>query len=175
MDSKYYYMWSHERGLFKGERNSESNGWNDSSGCTEVKNIYKVLTFVNIDGQVHVRSGHLPDEPFVPLDRETCKVAENYQPFTSEDNLLNWTSDSEQSAIGSAEKGYRYLRGAQMHYRDNELWIMASYKESTWDSPIKQYVVEVYKREGRCFRRTQEIPLFKEDGTTRFQGAKRRH
>ena len=175
MDSQHYFMWSAERGLFKGERKAESNYWDDSAGCTEVKNTYKTLTFVDIDGTIHVRSGHLPGEPFVPLDRETCKVAENYEPWTSEGDLLNWTSDSEQSAVGSAERGYRYLRGAQMHYLDGELWVMASYKESTWDSPIKQCVVEVWKRENRHFKRAREIPLFKEDGTTRFQGAKRRH
>ena len=61
-----------------------------------------------------------------------------------------------------------------MHYRNDELWVMAVYKENSWTSSVKQYVVEVYKRTGRHFKRIQEIPLFKENGTDAFKGAKRR-
>ena len=61
-----------------------------------------------------------------------------------------------------------------MHYHDNELWIVAAYHESNYDSAIKRYVVEVWTREGNHFTRTEEIPLTKEDGSTAFQGAKRR-
>ena len=136
MDSKYYYMWSVDRGLFKGKI-GDNNFWQESTGCTEVKNTYKAVTFVNIDGKVHLRSGHLPDEPFVELDVETCKVKEGYEPFTSQDNLLSWTSDTEQSTIGDEQQGFRYLRGAQMHYLNGELWIMATYRAGTWDSEVK--------------------------------------
>lgn len=61
-----------------------------------------------------------------------------------------------------------------MHYHDGELWIVAPYYESNYESSIKRLVVEVWKKEGRHFTRTQEIPLTKEDGVTSFQGAKRR-
>jgi hypothetical protein len=80
--------------MFKGNM-GDNFTWAESSGATDVKSVYKNLTFVNIEGKIHIRSGHLPEEPFVALDSETCKVQENYEPWTSEDNLLNWTSDSE--------------------------------------------------------------------------------
>ena len=54
-----------------------------------------------------------------------------------------------------------------MHYLDNELWIVVPYfKRNTWYSSgaLMRIIVEVYKREGRNFTRTQEIPLLKEDG-----------
>ena len=81
-------------------------------------------------------------------------MKEGYEPFTSTDDLLKWTSDTEDSTIGDSEKGFRYLRATQMHYRDDELWVMAVYKESSWTSSVKQYVIEVYEREGRNFKRT---------------------
>ena len=61
-----------------------------------------------------------------------------------------------------------------MHYLNGELWIVAPYYESNYESAIKRYVVEVWKREGRHFTRVQEIPLYKEDGSTNFQGSKDR-
>ena len=116
----------------------------------------------------------MADEPFVLLDRDTCKVKEGYEPWTSEGNLLNWSKTDEQSTEGDSDKGFRYLRATQMHYHDDELWIVAPYYEGAYESSIKRLVVEVYSKEGRHFTRTQEIPLTKEDGVTAFQGAKRR-
>ena len=60
-----------------------------------MKDIFKEVTFVTIEGKIHIRSAHLPIEPFVELDPETCEVKENYEPWTSEDNLLNWSSADE--------------------------------------------------------------------------------
>ena len=148
--------------------------WSDSTGNQEVKEEYKEVTWVNIDGKMHLRSGHLPDQPFVELDVETCKVKEDYEPWTSEGNLLNWTDDSVQSTIGDDEGGYRYLRSAQMHYLNDELWVIVTYNTKEYQSRVKRLVIEVYKRKGRHFTRTQEIPLFKEDGSTPFLGAKDR-
>lgn len=49
-DDKYYYMFSHNRGLFKGLARDSDLYWEESSGCTEVASTYKNLTFVRIDG-----------------------------------------------------------------------------------------------------------------------------
>ena len=68
----WYFMWSKDRGLFKGERKAENNYWEDSDGNKDVKDSYKQVTFVTIDGKVHIRSGHLPDQPFVALDYDKC-------------------------------------------------------------------------------------------------------
>lgn len=86
----WYFMWSKERGIFKGERKADTNYWEDSNGNYECRREYNQVTFVRIDGKVHIRSSHLPDQPFVELDYESCAVKENYQPWTSQDNLLNW-------------------------------------------------------------------------------------
>ena len=63
-----------------------------------------------------------------------------------------------------------------MHYLNNELWIIVPYHDTCdWGTgSVKRYVIEVYRRNNRHFTRVQEIPLFKEDGTTPFLGAKRR-
>ncbi len=122
---------------------------------------------------MHIRSGHLPNEPFVELDPETCMVKENYEPYTSEDNLLNWTSE-ESSNFGDEEGGYRYLRPTQMHYLNKELWIIVPYYAKEYTSSIKRLVIEVWELEGRHFTRKQQIPLFKEDGKTPFVGSKSR-
>ena len=53
---------------------------------------YSEVTFVTIDGKIHIRSGHLPNEPFVELDKATHKVKEGFEPWTSTDNLLSWTA-----------------------------------------------------------------------------------
>ena len=126
------------------------------------------MTWVRINGKVHLRSEHLPDQPFVELDVETCKVKEGYEPWTSEGNLLNWTKTDVASTEGDEENGFRYLRATQMHFLNNELWIMVPYYESDYNSAIKRLVVEVWKLKGRHFTRTQEIPLFKENGTSSF-------
>lgn len=110
----------------------------------------------------------------MPIDKDSCKIKEDYEPWTSEGNLLNFTKTDEESKEGSEEGGYRYLRGTRMHYLNGELWIVVPYYESNYESAIKRYVVEVWKREGRHFTRVQEIPLFKEDGSTNFQGSKNR-
>jgi len=160
-------MWSHERGLYKGNRNNDTHYWDESSGNADVRSIYKQVTFVRIDEKVYLRSGHLPDQPFVPLDYEKCAVSEEeFTPWTSEDNLLNWQSIDSPSMIGDDEGGYRWLRATQMHYLNNELWIIVPYLDTKdWSSgSIKRYVIEAYKREGHHFTRTQEIPLYKEDG-----------
>jgi hypothetical protein len=96
--------------MFKGLMTGDDWEWEKSHGTAEVKGVYKEVTFVLIDGKMHIRSSHLPNEPFVELDPDTCKVKEGYEPWTSEGNLLNWTSDTEQSTIGDEENGYRYLR-----------------------------------------------------------------
>lgn len=132
------------------------------------------MTFVLIDGKMHIRSGHLEDHPFVELDPETCKVKDNFTPWTSQDDLLKWSKTDVQSTIGDSDTGFRYLRPTQMHYHDGELWIVAPYYTDAFDSPIKRLVVEVYQREGRHFTRILEIPLHKEDGITTFKGSKQR-
>ena len=109
-DATHYYMFSVQRGLFKGEMRTSDWYWDESKGATDVKNTYTDVTFVVIDGQVHMRSSHLPDEPFAPIDKQTCKVREEYTPFTSEGNLLSFTKTDEGSTEGSPENGYRYLR-----------------------------------------------------------------
>ena len=129
---------------------------------------------MTIDGKIHIRTGTEPNEPFVELNVETCRVKEDFQKWTSDDNLLNWADTGAVAVEGDDEKGYRYLRGSQMHYLDNELWIGVPYYESDYNSSIKGLVMEVWTREGRHFSRTQEIPLYKEDGKTTFKGAKRR-
>ena len=120
-------MWSKERGMFKGVMRASDQYWEESKGDTSVKSIYKQVTFVRIDGKVYLRSGHLEDQPFVELDVETCKVKEGFIPWTSEDNLLNWSKTEVQSTIGDNDSGFRYLRPTQMHYNDSELWIVAPY------------------------------------------------
>jgi hypothetical protein len=85
------------------------------------------VTFVRIDGKIYLRSGHLEDQPFVELDVETCKVKEGFTPWTSGDNLLNWSKTDVQSIIGDSDGGFRYLRPTQMHYHEGELWIVAPY------------------------------------------------
>jgi len=128
-DDKYYYMWSPENKLYRGEIggvDASSNTWIEKDGNNSAN--YKSVTFVLIDGKVHIRSGHLPEEPFVELDSDKCAVKESYTPFTSEGNLLNWTKDGENSTDGDDNRGYRYLRATQMHYKNNELWVMAVYK-----------------------------------------------
>ena len=176
MDDNYYYMWSHNRGLYKGKIEQENLHWNESKGSQDTQNDHKEceLTFVTIDGKIHIRTGSQPDEPFVELDVETCKVKEGFQKWTSDDNLLNWANKEAAAPEGDDEKGYRYLRSSQMHYLDDELWIGVPYHESDYESSIKGLVMEVWTRNERHFSRSQEIPLYKEDGTTRFQGAKRR-
>ena len=108
-DDKFYYSFSRDRGLFKGAMDPETWHWAESHGCREVDE-YGELTFVLIDGTVHVRSSHMPDQPFAELDPETCKVKENFDPWTSEGNLLNFASKEEESKEGDREKGFRYLR-----------------------------------------------------------------
>jgi len=90
-----------------------------------------------------MRSSHLPDQPFVPIDKETCKVKEEYEPWTSEGNLLNWTNLEENKAEdgGDDEFGKRTLRATLMHYLDNELWIVAPYYKN---DQVKRMAVEVY-------------------------------
>jgi len=44
----------------------------DCTGCAETQSIYKEVTWVVIDDKVHIRSAHLPDQPFVELDVDTC-------------------------------------------------------------------------------------------------------
>ena len=95
--------------MFKGVMRSSDQYWEESKGDTSVKNIYKQVTFVRIDGKVYLRSGHLEDQPFVELDVETCKVKEGFTPWTSEDNLLNWSKTDVQSTIGDSDGGFRYL------------------------------------------------------------------
>ena len=103
-------MWSETRGIFKGKMTEETYYWEDATGCETVKDEYKEVTWVNINDQIYLRSSHLPNEPFLPLDREACKIKENYESFTSEDNRLNWSSCTENSSIYDAARGYRYLR-----------------------------------------------------------------
>jgi len=146
----------------------------ECTGSAETQSIYSEVTWVVIDNKVHIRSAHLPDQPFVELDVDTCKVMEDYEPWTSEDNLLNWTDNTTQSTVGNDEDGYRYFRGAQMHYLNDELWVIVPYFAKEYTSSLKRLVIEVYKREGRHFTRTNEILLKKEDGVTPFKGAKRR-
>ena len=150
--------------------------WEDSTGNTSVKSTYNQLTWVRIDGKIYMRSGHLEDQPFVELDTESCKAKEDFTPWTSEDNLLNWTKSDVQSSIGSEAEGYRYLRPTQMHYHNNELWVMVPYYQDSYTSPVKRLVIEVFEREEgtQHFKKKNEIPLFKEDGLTPFLGAKRR-
>lgn len=157
-------MWSKERGIFKGKMRESDQYWEESKGNTAVKSEYKQVTWVRIDGKIYLRSGHLENEPFVELDIDQCKVKEDYTPWTSEDNLLNWTKTDEQSTIGNEEDGYRYLRPTQMHYHNGELWIMVPYYTNSYTSPIKRLVVEVYTRDGQHFTKSDEIPLFMEDG-----------
>jgi len=131
--------------------------WANSDGNRECKDVYKDVTFVTIDGKVHLRSSHLPDQPFVELDVEKCAVKEDYEPWTSEDNLLNWSEDNETGEVQESETdGYRLLRPTQMHYFDNELWIIVPYYRTNkyTSGTIKRLVVEVWKREGRHFTRT---------------------
>ena len=146
-------MWSKERGIFKGVMRESDQYWEESRGNTSVKNEYKQVTWVRIDGKIYLRSGHLPNEPFVELDIEECKVKENYEPWTSTDNLLNWTDSEAQSTVGSAETGYRYLRPTQMHYMNSELWVVAPYYADKYSSSIKRLVIEVYSRDNRNFTR----------------------
>ncbi len=40
-DENYYYMWSENRGLFKGEMFGDDWNWNNSNGSAEVKDVYK--------------------------------------------------------------------------------------------------------------------------------------
>ena len=128
--------------------------WNDSSGSSEGQSTYDNVTFVVIDGQLHMRSSHLPDQPFVPIDKDTCKPKEEYEPWTSEGNLLNFSKTDEESKEGNAETGFRYLRVTQMHYLNNELWIGVPYYASDYNSSIKGLVMEVWTRNDRHFSRT---------------------
>jgi len=73
-------------------------------------------------------------------------VKEGFEPWTSQDNLLNWTDSSTQSTVGNDEDGYRYFRGAQMHYLNEELWVIVTYFAKEYTSPLKRLVIEVYKR-----------------------------
>ena len=99
---------------------------------------------MTIDGKIHIRTGTEPNEPFVELNVETCRVKEDFQKWTSDDNLLNWADTGAVAVEGDDEKGYRYLRGSQMHYLDNELWIGVPYYESDYNSSIKGLVMEVW-------------------------------
>ena len=147
--------------------------WAENNGCQEVRSEYEYVNFVRIDNKIHIRSKHLSDEPFAEIDPETCKIKENFTKWTSDDNLLNWTND--RVPDGDAERGYRKLNMTQMHYLNNELWVIAAYwsERSEDGGSLKQYVIEVWEREGHHFSRKQEIPLFMNDGTTPWRGAKR--
>jgi len=67
---------------------------------------------------MHIRSGHLEDHPFVELDPETCKVKDNFTPWTSQDDLLKWSKTDVQSTIGDSDTGFRYLRPIPLHKED---------------------------------------------------------
>lgn len=97
-------MFSPERGLFRGEMRESDQYWEDSTGCTEVKSTYKDVSMVNIDGQIYIRSSHLPNEPFAPIDIATKKIKEEYEPWTSEGNLLNFTDLEENKQVDGDEE-----------------------------------------------------------------------
>ena len=50
------------------------------------------------------------DVPFFQIDKETLKVMEDAEPFTSEDNQLSWTPDEDyDSSLEDGTRGMRHV------------------------------------------------------------------
>ena len=101
-----------------------------------------------------VRHREVPNVPFIQLDKDTLEQINSDQPFSCEDDLLNW--QPREDYVYNTEIGTRALRHAPFCTDGEFVYLMVRHYSTRIGDGLIRVTIEKYKLEGRHFTRLEE-------------------